>query len=131
MSYDYEILSDRVTDLLRRNPRLPLKEIAKELGVAQRTIQNVASAHLSGPLRSLRQRFLAEYSHRLLRKGTMSVKEVSFALGFSSQRSFARAIRRATGLSPTELREVLMLANLPGGPSQQFSHHVARKRVRR
>jgi len=33
-----------------------------------------------------------------------AIKQVSFEVGYKSARSFARAIKRASGLSPEELR---------------------------
>ncbi len=44
----------------------------------------------------------------LVSEPTLPIKAISFALGYKSQRSFARAVRRATGISPEELRSAVV-----------------------
>jgi AraC-like DNA-binding protein len=43
-------------------------------------------------------------SHR-----TCTIKQASLAVGYKSQRSFARAVKRACGLSPQALRSRMVL----------------------
>jgi len=54
---------------------------------------------------ALREELLVEMVSQLFASEPgLAIKEVSFTVGFCSPRSFARAVRRACGLSPKELR---------------------------
>lgn len=55
--------------------------------------------------RTLREEILVAKTHQIFAdEPSLAIKEVSFAVGFISARSFARAIKRACGLSPEDLR---------------------------
>jgi AraC-like DNA-binding protein len=104
MSYDHALLVQRVSDRLRTNPIVPLKDLSHELHVSPRTIQNAVRDVTRKSLREFRHELLKKDVCRLLSSEVCSIKEVSSALGYHSPRSFARAIRRVSGNTPTELR---------------------------
>jgi AraC-like DNA-binding protein len=87
--------------------------LSKELQVSRRTIQEVIRRGARKNYRALRRETLVAKSLELFSgKPSLPIKEVSFAVGFASPRSFARAIRKATGMSPEDLRS-RVLANEP------------------
>lgn len=54
---------------------------------------------------SLRQRLLHERAQRLLLNTNLTIKEISFQLGYDSQNYFSRAFKKAEGRSPVHYRE--------------------------
>jgi AraC-like DNA-binding protein len=79
--------------------------LSKELGISRRTIQCVVIAVKGKRFRDLREEiFLARVESLLMATPGLAIKELSFQAGYSSTRSFARAVRRACGRSPEQLR---------------------------
>jgi len=63
--------------------------------------------------RELQERALLAETERLLTSyPPLSIKEIAFATGYKSPRSFSRAVRRACGLSPREFRALLLKEQL-------------------
>src|SRR6267154_2183864 len=90
---------------LQQNHLAPLSELAQKLHVGSRTIQQAIKTETGQNFRILREKVLIDkVKTLLLAEPTLSVKAISFNVGYRSPRSFARAIRRATGISPEELR---------------------------
>ena len=54
---------------------------------------------------SLRQRLLHERAQRLLQNTNLTIKEISFQLGYDSQNYFSRAFKKSEGVSPQHYRE--------------------------
>jgi len=54
---------------------------------------------------SLRLRLLHERAQRLLLNTKLTIKEISFQLGYNSQNYFSRAFKKAEGMSPVHFRE--------------------------
>jgi len=99
----YNRLREQIRIALRQGPP-KLEDVAAALHMSPRTLQ-----------RRLRERDMSfqavvdEVRHRLalmyLDRSELSVGEIAFLLGYSELRAFARAFRRWTGTSPSELRE--------------------------
>ncbi|MGC2390626.1 MAG: helix-turn-helix domain-containing protein [Candidatus Acidiferrum sp.] len=114
MSYDRDSLFRRILLHIRREPCTSLQSLSKELRVSRRTIQEVIRRGARKSYRALRRDTLVAKSLELFSgKPSLAIKEVSFAVGFASPRSFARAIKKATGMSPEDLRSRV----LENGPS--------------
>lgn len=81
--------------------RQPLARVADYLGLSAATVRRLFRSHLgatvTGTIRDMRRR----EAERLLRIGTMSVKEVAYRLGYRFPHDFSRAFRRATGSPPS------------------------------
>ena len=108
MSYDPRLLFGRISFNLQRNPSMSLEELSRELRVSQRTIQNTVIAVSGKKFRDLREELLlAKFQSALLAEPTGAIKELSSEIGYRSPRSFARAIRRACGVSPKRLRALI------------------------
>jgi len=54
---------------------------------------------------SLRLRLLHERAQRLLLNTNLTIKEISFQLGYDSQNYFSRAFKKSEGMSPAHFRE--------------------------
>jgi AraC-like DNA-binding protein len=105
MSYDYGSLFARIFLHMLKDPCISVEKLSRELKVSRRTIQGVIRVRAAKSYRALRQEILVAKTRQLFAdKPSVAIKEVSFAVGFVSARSFARAIRRACGLSPEGLR---------------------------
>jgi transcriptional regulator GlxA family with amidase domain len=109
MSYDYELLYRRIFLHMLKDPCFSVGGLAQELKVSRRTIQEVIRVRAGKSYRALREEILVAKTRQLFAdEPSLAIKEVSFAVGFISARSFARAIKRACGLSPEDLRSCVV-----------------------
>ena len=105
MSYDHLLLFEAVRQSLRRTPSRGLGDLALELGVSRRTIENSVYVAVRKTFREVRKEILVERAKCFLNSNpAMSIKELSFAVGFKSASSFSRAIKRTCGICPEEFR---------------------------
>ena len=75
------------------------------LNVERHSLERAFRLTIGMSWREARRNIMGEQAIKLLKTaGNLSVKEVAFAMGFGSQRSFGRFIKSRTGLSPTMLR---------------------------
>lgn len=110
MSYNHALLFETITKHLQMNPRCSINYLSNQLKISRRTIQEVVSAKSSKTFSALRQEVLLNEVKRLLvSKPELTIKEISFNVGFYSPRSFARSVKKACGYSPEELRLRLSL----------------------
>ncbi|MEE2944754.1 MAG: GlxA family transcriptional regulator [Pseudomonadota bacterium] len=83
---------------------LTLEQIAKLCGMSARQLQRHFQTDLG---RSVVQHYTRVRLHKaeeLLRQSRLSITEIAFAAGFTSQSNFARAFRHAYGQSPSDRR---------------------------
>ena len=105
MSYDPRLLFQEISVCLRESPSKTLVEISQNLRVSRGTIEKAVSTSTGETFRRLREEILLTKVRSLFAsQPTLAIKELSFAVGFKSATSFARAIKRASGSSPEELR---------------------------
>ena len=105
MSYDYRLLFERVAIRLQRNPSSSLRKLSRDLRVGRRTIQKAVNVVTGKKFRILKDEFLLKMVKTLLASGpNMTIRKRSLEVGYKTSRSFARAVRRASGFSPQELR---------------------------
>lgn len=105
MSYAQRHLFNRITLTLQSKPRCSLAELARELGVSRRTIQNAVNAVTGKKFRDLRgQALLERVESLLIFEPNTSIKKLAFEAGYTSPSAFARTVRRVCGISPEELR---------------------------
>jgi AraC family transcriptional regulator len=94
-----------LTQHLRDTPNRSLRDLAIQFRVSVRTIENIVKSTTGTDLRELRKEILVEkFTSLVISSPTSEIKELSFAAGYKSARSFARAVRRASGFSPQQLR---------------------------
>ena len=105
MSYDRDLLFNKIASCLREKPCSTLDDLSQCLHVSRQTIQNVVSMSVGKTFKRLREDiFLAHVRHYFGSMPTLSIKELSYCIGFKSASSFARVIRRTCGFTPEELR---------------------------
>jgi AraC-like DNA-binding protein len=108
MAYDLHGLFGWLSRELRSSPDASLEALARRVGVGRHTLSKVVANETGGPFRQLRNSKMAESAITMLSANPgLSLKEVAFTLGYSSQRAFARFIKAHTGMSPKQLRLVL------------------------
>jgi len=105
MSYDPRLLFEQISMSLNENPRKTLEELAQSLHVSKRTIKNTVRLSTGGNFRHYREEVLMERVKGFFAlQPEAAIKVLSIDLGFKSPSSFARAVRRASGACPGELR---------------------------
>ena len=99
-----------VTESLRviwnnSHQRISVEMIAKEVGVARRTLERHFKKQLG---RTLLQELVAcriQRAKRLLRETHVPIKYVAYAAGFSSLSNLCKVFKRELGITPGEYRE--------------------------
>ncbi len=105
VSYNQTLVFESISLHLHRNPCTSLGELSGKLRVSRRTLQKVIIVKTGKGFSDLREEMLVAKARNLfMSQPAWAIKEVSFAVGYRSARSFARAIKRACGSSPEELR---------------------------
>lgn len=105
MSYDHELLYLRVSLSLQRKPNCSLRELARELHVSRRTIENAVISATGKTFRELQEEFLLLRIKDIFAEApNATIRKVSLEVGYKSPRSFARAVRRICAVSPRQLR---------------------------
>ena len=105
MSYDHRLLFQGISQSLRQSPSISLVDLSRELQVSPRTIEMAVATMTGKTFRDVREEILmATVRCLFVLDSGLAVKELSQRVGYKSAASFARAIRRACGLCPEELR---------------------------
>ncbi|WAP68338.1 GlxA family transcriptional regulator [Jiella pelagia] len=80
-------------------------ELARLAGVSPRQLQRLFASHLGRGIVDVSQEIRLAEAMRLLRQSPLSIAEIAVATGFANASHFARAVRAATGQTPTALRK--------------------------
>lgn len=126
MAYNPDLLFQEVIRLLHDNPSISLSDLSRMIGACPRTLESVIVRSTGRKFRNLRQKLLLEAACNLFSsKPASAIKEISFATGYRSARSFARAVKRACGLSPVALR-----ARIINAPDWKWCDTFSEKRIK-
>lgn len=82
-----------------------LNDIANQLFISPQTIQRRLSA-LGTSFNTIKENWRREHAIKLLQNSQMPIETISERLGFSEARSFTRAFKTWTGLSPRKYRQM-------------------------
>jgi AraC-like DNA-binding protein len=94
-------------------PLDPCTRPSRELRVGRRTIQAGIRVTTGKTFRKFREEILlARVNSFFASRPGLAIKELSFEVGYACPQSFARAVKRASGMSPEELRSVIVNAAL-------------------
>jgi len=96
-------LARRVRLLLNADPALDGDTVAATLGIGPDTLRRRLRAEGMG-LSAIRENVRRDAATRQLSRSGQSVEAVAAALGYGEPRSFTRAFRQWTGMSPSEFR---------------------------
>jgi AraC family transcriptional regulator len=108
MAYDTRVLFMEIQGQLELAPVSSLSDLARTLRLSRNTIEKAARTATGQSWAELQKQHLLRSCEQALRTGGgKSIKEIAFAVGFTSPRSFSRFVRRARGCSPSELRQRL------------------------
>jgi AraC family transcriptional regulator len=127
MSYDPRLLFQRIFACLEESPCKTLSDLSRSLCLSERTIQKAVNLSTGKSFRLLRDEVILNRVKCLFAaRPEVPIKELSFGIGFKSASSFARAIKRASGLSPEELRS-RVAHELP--VQQIFEHSIVNRTI--
>ena len=111
MAYDPDLLFKDVICCIRAKPSISLSDISRKTGASCRTLQTVIVCSTGKSFRELRQMLLVEAIRMSFKsKPVCAIKQIAFATGYNSGRSFARAVKRACGVSPVSFRNQVLNA---------------------
>ncbi|MEF7613361.1 AraC family transcriptional regulator [Aquincola sp. MAHUQ-54] len=99
------LLVQRVRELLARDPAAMInaEAVAAALNVSVRTLHRQLQGE-GASLQALKDEARRVQAMELLARTRRPVKQIALAVGFSSEKSFARAFRQWTGASPSDVR---------------------------
>ncbi|HWP18984.1 MAG TPA: AraC family transcriptional regulator [Burkholderiaceae bacterium] len=103
------LLVQRVQELLRTRSRelRTAEEIARELHLSVRSLHRQLQQE-GASLQALKDDARRERAIALLTRTCKPVKQVATAVGFDNEKSFSRAFRAWTGLSPLQFRQMTL-----------------------
>jgi AraC-like DNA-binding protein len=105
MIYNPKLLAEQIDARLSESPRITLSQLARDLGVSRRTLEDVFRQAKGMSYRSYQQSMLLRAALNLLAKSDrLTIKQIAFLLGYSSLAAFSRFIRSKTGKNPSDLR---------------------------
>lgn len=105
MSYCLPALAARLQELIAREPRKPLNAFCRILMISRHTARKALRQSLGMTFREIQRKAVIELLNRLLGEGpALTVKEMSFRIGFASEATFCHFLKRTVGVTPTEYR---------------------------
>ena len=105
MSHDPRLLFAQICVCLDETPARSLLDLSREFHVGSETIQNVVASMTGTKFASFKDDILIARLTRLFVAHPFSpINEISLDLGYKSDRTFARAVRHASGVTPAEFR---------------------------
>lgn len=120
-------LFEEIATALEHNPRQGLRELSRVLGISIRTVEKIVLWSTGKTFRALRGEFLVTRVTHLIRTSPgIPIKELSLAFDFKSSSSFVRALRRACGSSPEELRSSIFSSSMRREVYRRSNHDQTR-----
>jgi len=121
MAYDHVGLSRWISSELEKRPRTSLALLAREASVDRHTIDKAIRLTGKRSFRQLQSEILKTKAVELItNSANLSIKEISYLLGYRSSRAFSRFIRQGYNRTPSELRKEMR--NKAG--YEGFSHEI-------
>jgi AraC-like DNA-binding protein len=112
MVYDLHRIFLLVVQHLERTPSISLTGVSNNLRIERHTVAKAIRSATGVTFRELRNRALLKHACDLLNgESNRTVKEVAFTLGYCSQGSLSRFIRKHTGRSAKQFQNGTLLGN--------------------
>jgi AraC family transcriptional activator of pobA len=89
----------------------PVSHYAQELGITHDRLHSICMRELDKTPKSLVAERLAREAALGLERSTLSIKQLSYSLGFRDPAHFSNFFRRMTGLTPGRFRKLMATAN--------------------
>ncbi|TCR63041.1 AraC family transcriptional regulator [Bosea sp. BK604] len=104
-----EMLISEIKAFISQNAdrALPLDLIADRFGLSRRQVTRLFRDHAGSSIAAFQERERIRQARDLLAETTLPVGEIAWRVGFESGSALARAMRRATGRAPTDIRRGL------------------------
>lgn len=96
---------ERGMGMLRNDLSLPLSDVAEKLGVSDRYFRQLMQKRLGMSPKQYRLYDQVLFAKQLLHQSGLSVEDVAQASGFQSSRRLQENLKRATGLTPRQIRK--------------------------
>jgi len=113
-SVQFEYLSWAVQQIVKTHGGAALPQIARMLGVTPRYLEKLFLAHVGIPPKLFAQINQLQNGVRLLNKHkTRSLTEICYQCGYYDQSHFNRAVKRFSGLKPSQLKREEMVTQQP------------------
>jgi AraC-like DNA-binding protein len=105
MAYDTKTLLAEIDSILQSKPHVSLVALTKRLTVERHTIEKAIRDQRKVSFRQYRTEKMLEKTFRIMseRRGS-SIKQIAVALDFTTAATFTRFVKRASGMTPTDLR---------------------------
>ncbi|WFB34993.1 AraC family transcriptional regulator [Kiritimatiellota bacterium B12222] len=101
-----EALREAMTMIEERlHSSLKLEELVQECGQSESSLRRIFNEHMGCSPIAYYLRRKIRFSQHLLCNASLSVKEISYNLGYRDPLYFSAQFKRATGMSPSEYRE--------------------------
>ena len=81
-----------------------VSELAEQLGMTREMLSRAFAAEYGGALSAYLKRRQLVHAVRLLETSDLSTTRIAYQSGFGTRRTFYRAFRRGTGMSPDQYR---------------------------
>jgi AraC-like DNA-binding protein len=105
MAYNRTLLMREIDSRLESNPNISLHLLTDDLGVNRHIIERTVRDLKKVSFRQYRADKIVQKACSLFTcMGSLSIKQIAGRLNFSSPEAFARFIKNATGLTPSQLR---------------------------
>lgn len=100
---DAGLLVNRLVDWLREHPEVTrVEEVARELGMSERSLQRLVEQRIGLSPKWLVQRRRLHDAVEALKSGTVALAQVAAELGYTDQAHFTHDFRAVTGMTPGE-----------------------------
>lgn len=87
---------------------ISIELVAKEVGISKYTVSRIFNERINYSFNDYVNQLRISYAQHLLRSGDIPVSQIAFESGFNSQRTFYRAFKNFSYMSPREYRETVL-----------------------